>query len=205
MVIGLFKRKYQYLSLIPLFSCYTDFCMPKPHGVNTKAVGEELIARLSAKPEKYTGIKVFYDHGDSSKPEVCQPTSYMGRRYGSDATLSAIDIVVVKGKSVLLAIEIEEHKVRPKVILGDVFGIVLADKIKIKGIIYSNKNSRIIIAMAHDGKGKLPEKYTRLERHLSRYFESKPPKVRIISCPVDELVKRVERLIRMEVGKKSKG
>ena len=177
--------------------------MSKPHGINTKAVGEELIARLDADP-RYKGIQVFYDHGDASKREVCQPTSYMGRRYGSDATLSGIDIVVVKGKSVLLAIEIEEHRVRPKDILGDIFGIVLADRIRIKGKTYANHHSKIIIAIAHNGKGKLPAKYTRLERFLNRYFNNESPKVRIISCSIDDLVRRVERLIRLEVGKKAK-
>jgi hypothetical protein len=179
--------------------------MAKSHGVNTKAVAERLISKLDADPVRYKGIQVFYDHGDSRKPEVCQPTSYMGRRFGSDATLSAIDIVVVKGERVLLAVEIEEHKVRPKDIIGDIFGIVLADKIRIKGETYSNNNSKIIIAIEHDGKGKLPEKYTRLERLLSRYFKSKPPKVRIICCPIDTLVGRIERLIRLETGKLANG
>lgn len=179
--------------------------MTKPHGIYTKAAAEKLISRLDADPVRYRGIKVFYDHGDSSKSGVCQPTSYMGRRYGADATLSAIDIVVVKGKRVLLAVEIEEHKIRPKDIIGDIFGIALADNIRIKGMKYSNRNSKIIIAISYDGKGKLPAKYTRLENHLSRYFKVKPPKVKIICCPIDKLVTRIERLIRLEAGKKVKG
>jgi hypothetical protein len=179
--------------------------MPKPHGVNTKAVAEKLISKLDADPVRYKGIKVFYDHGDSKKPEVCQPTSYMGRRYGGDATLSAIDIVVVKEKNVLFAVEIEEHKIRPKDIIGDIFGIALCDSIRIKGKRYSNNISKIIIAIALNRKGKQPDKYTRLERHLNRFFKNESPKVRIISCPLNELVRRVERLIRLEVGKNAKG
>jgi hypothetical protein len=175
--------------------------MTKPHGFYTKRIAEQLIYKLEADAVRYSGIKVFYDHGNSKNPHVCQPTSYMGRRYGSDATLSAIDIVVVKGKKVLLTVEVEEHKVRPKDIIGDIFGIALADRIRIKGNTYTNNNSKILIAIAHDGKGKQPAKYTRLENLLARHFKSKPPKVRIISCHVNNLVKRVEKLIRLEVGK----
>jgi len=102
--------------------------MKKSHGINTKAVAEQLKQMLDAAPDRFTSVKLFYDHGDSSKPEVCQPTTYMGRRYGADATLSAVDIVVTKGSKVIIAVEIEESTIRPKTIIGDIFGIVLAKK-----------------------------------------------------------------------------
>ena len=128
--------------------------MAKPHGVNTRAVAEQLKHKLDADTDRFGGIEVFYDHGDSSKPEVCQPTSYMGRRYGADATLSAIDIIVTKGNNVILAVEIEESTVRPKTVLGDVFGIALADRIRIKGKPYSLKNATIVVGIAIEGRGK---------------------------------------------------
>jgi hypothetical protein len=181
--------------------------MATPHGVNTEAIAEQLKHKLDADRERFYGIEVFYDHGDSSKPEVCEPTTYMGRRYGADATLSAVDIVVVEGKNVLLAIEIEESTVRPKTIIGDVFGIALADRIRIQRRPYSIKNATIIVAIADDGKGKQSAKYVRLERHLDRYFKANPSKsvkkVRIIPCPTHDLVRRIERLIRLETGKRS--
>ncbi|MBW2595997.1 MAG: hypothetical protein JRC93_08485 [Deltaproteobacteria bacterium] len=67
--------------------------MGKPHGANTKAIAEQLKSKLDAELERFKDIRIFYDHGDSSKHEVCQPTTYMGRRYGTDATLSDVDIV----------------------------------------------------------------------------------------------------------------
>lgn len=180
--------------------------MAQLHGVNTKTIGDQLKYKLSANPKRYSGIGVFYDHGDPSMPEVCQPTTYMGRRYGGDATLSGVDVVITKEKNVILAIEIEESVVRPKIVIGDVFGIALADRIRIKGKPYSIKNATIIIAIADDGKGKQSAKYTRLEHHLDRYFKTIPSrtlkKVRIITCPSHDLVRRIERLIRLETGKR---
>lgn len=176
--------------------------MTQLHGVNTKAIGDQLKYKLNANG----GIGIFYDHGDPSMPEVCQPTTYMGRRYGGDATLSGVDIVIAKGKNVILAIEIEESVVRPKIVIGDVFGIALADRIRIKGKPYSIKNATIIIAIADDGKGKQSAKYIRLEHHLDRYFKAIPSKtlkkVRIITCPSHDLVRRIERLIRLETEKR---
>jgi hypothetical protein len=179
--------------------------MGKTHGINTVAIAEQLKEKLEADPERYRNIKLFYDHGDSSKPEVCEPTTYMGRRYGSDATLSAVDIVITRGKNVLLAVEVEESTVRPKTVLGDVFGIGLADKIRIKGKTYSMKDATAIVAIAVKSKGRQSEKYRRLERHLTRYFKANPSenikKVRIVPCPIREIVRRIERLIRLETGK----
>jgi hypothetical protein len=63
----------------------------RDHGKFTREVGEKLAMRFRACDD----IKVFYDHGDSrTNQEVCQPTTYMGRRYGSDATLSGLDIAI---------------------------------------------------------------------------------------------------------------
>jgi len=180
--------------------------MVRPYGVNTKAIAEQLKHKLDADPERFRGINVFYDHGDSSKPGVGRPTTYMGRRYGRDATLSAVDIVIAKRNNVILAIEIEEGITRPKDVIGDVFGIVLADRIMFKRKPYSIKNATFIVAIADDGKGKQSEKYIRLERRLDRYFRSISSKtsknVRIITCPTHDLVRRIERLIRLETGRR---
>ena len=182
--------------------------MGKAHGMNTKAVAERLKHQLDLDPERFRCIDLYYDHGDSSKPEVCQPTTYMGRRYGADATLSGVDIVAAKGKDIVLAVEIEEGAVRPKIILGDVFGIALAQRLRIHGKPYRVNKATIVIGIAAPGKGKQPEKYARLERHLNAYFRENPSpsikKVRIVSCPINDLVRRIERLIRFEVGKVTK-
>ena len=179
--------------------------LKNPQGVKTKAIAEKLKDKLDANPERFNGIEIFYHHGESSKPEVCEPTAYMGRRYGDDAKLGVVDIVVTKGRNVILGIEIEESTFRPKTVLGDVFGIALADRIRIKNKPYSVKNATIIVAVTIDGKERQTAKYQRLERHLNRYFKVNPSKslkkVRIIPCSTHDLVRRVEKLIRLETGK----
>lgn len=40
--------------------------MPNAHGLNTKAIAEQLKNNLDLDKAKYPGIEVFYDHGDSS-------------------------------------------------------------------------------------------------------------------------------------------
>ena len=157
--------------------------MRKPHGVNTRAVAEQLKEKLDTDPKRYSGIELFYDHGDSSKPEVCQPTTYMGRRYGADATLSAVDIVVTKNKKVILAFEIEESTVRPKTVIGDVFGIALTDRMRIQGKHYSIKNTAMIVAIADDGNGKQSEKYQRLVEGSSLPLTLAPFFNKLSPCP----------------------
>ena len=180
----------------------------KQQGINTRAIGEALKVKIDNNPDRFSGVKLFYDHGDSTNAEVCQPTSYMGRRYGADATLSAIDIVITEGNRVVLAVEIEEGRVRPKTIIGDIFGIVLCERVRIQGKPYLIDDTTIIVAIAQDNKGKQAEKYKRLERQLGRYLKSNPSKgtrkIRIISCPTKDLVNRIERLIRLEAGKSTK-
>ena len=174
--------------------------MSKNRGIYTVKVADKLTKSIKADKKRYKGIIVYYDHGNSSNPQVCQPTTYMGRRYGNDATLSGVDIVVLKENKVIVAVEIEEGKVRPKTVLGDIFGIVLADGISIRSKRYQFENATAIVAITDDGLGKHSQKYKRLQRRLNRYFEEHPPKfvkkVRIVTTKSDDLVRKIERRIR---------
>ena len=100
---------------------------------------------------------------------MCEPTTYIGRRYGDDAKLSKVDIVVTKGGNVILGIEIEESTSKPKTILGDFFGIALTDKMRIKGKLYSVENITVIIAVTDDGEGSKVTQCERLERRLKKF------------------------------------
>ncbi|MBN2466304.1 hypothetical protein JXD38_11855, partial [candidate division WOR-3 bacterium] len=71
--------------------------MTTTQGVLTGRIGQMLEQRF-AQDAELAALRVFYDHGPRSKSEgVAQPTTYMGRRYGADATLSGLDIAVVLG------------------------------------------------------------------------------------------------------------
>lgn len=182
-------------------------------GRRTREIAEQLQERLSADPDRFAGVKVYYDHGDSRKAQVCQPTSYMGRRYGADASLSGIDIVLVKGNRVFLVVEVEESEVRPKTVLGDVFGAILADRVRINNRPYFLDDAVVIVAVAVSGRGRRAEKYARLERHLAKYLRAlnrssigtRVKRVRLVTAEPDDLVRRIERLVRLEVGREARG
>lgn len=179
------------------------------HGRITRQIAEKLEHNLHADPERYSGVQIFYDHGDSSKAEVCQPTSYMGRHYGVDSTLSGLDIVFVYRGNVVLLVEVEEGNVRPKTILGDVFGVILAEHVRIKGKSYPIRDATMIVAITVSGKGHRPEKYIRLEQHLSNCLntlrstmkQTRVNKIRIVTSESEDLMRRIERLLRLEIGK----
>lgn len=181
------------------------------NGLRTREVAEKLVAKLRADPVRYSGVKLYYDHGESAKAGVCQPTSYMGRRYGADATLAGLDIVLVKNRKVLVAIEIEESDVRPKVVLGDVFGLILADRVRIGGRSYLVDGTVLIVAVTVGPRGSRRAKYLRLERHLRKYLlqlnqaagRQRVKKIRIVPVEPRDLVTRIERLIRLEAGKQT--
>lgn len=179
--------------------------MTKVPGKRTQEIGKQLKQKLIDETNKFEGINLFYDHGDSSDPEVCAPTTYMGRRYGDDATLSNVDIILTKGNEVILAVEIEESSVSPKKVIGDIFGIAIADSIMIQEKPYSLKDVTVIVAYLDEEKGKQSNKYQRLEEHLKKYFATNTlrsvSKVRIIPCKKGDMVRRIERLIRFELGK----
>lgn len=179
------------------------------HGQRTRQIAERLRENLRSDPVRYSDVQLFYDHGDSSNAEVCQPTSYMGRRYGADGTLSGLDIVLVHKGRVFLLVEVEESQVRPKTILGDVFGVVLAERVSIRGRSYPIGDATMIVAITVSGGGRRAEKYTRLERHLHKYLDAlrstmrqiRVAKIRIVTSDSDDLVRRIERLVRLETGK----
>lgn len=102
----------------------------------------------------------------------------------------------------------EEKKYDFIKVLGDIFGIAITDKMRIKGKSYIIKEASVIVAIIIENKGKKKDNYQRLERHLIKYFidtSSKSiKKIRIVSCQADDLVRKIERLIRLEVGKSSK-
>jgi hypothetical protein len=113
---------------------------------------------------------------------------------------------------VRLLVEVEESAVRPETILGDVFGIALAKRVRIKGKAYPIDDAIIIVALATSDPGSHIEKHQRLQRllqkHLTAMRTTKPntkvKKIRIISAPPDDLIRRIKRLIPLEIGKEHK-
>ena len=186
-----------------------EYFVTERQGEKTRQIAETLRGRLGSNPGRYGDIEVRYDHGNATELGVCQPTSYMGRRYGSDATLSGLDIVLLKNGKVFIMVEVEESSVRPKIILGDIFSTVLAKKIRVKGKSYPIHDAIMIVALTGNVRGRQVQKYSRLERLLAKFVSdlhiapsrTSIRKVRIIVSNVGDLVRRVERLIRLEASK----
>lgn len=104
------------------------------HGELTAAMGERLEGWLVP-----LGYEVLYDHGDKTKANVGNIVCWFG---GEDAPrreteLSQLDMAVVKSVSgrrqAVTLIEIEESDDRPKNLLGDLFGTLLADHVAFGG------------------------------------------------------------------------
>jgi hypothetical protein len=100
------------------------------HGQYTARLGKILTRSLREKVD--VDAEVFYDHGDKSEPNVCQPTPYF-EKYCAATTLANIDLVIISqnNKEIMLC-EIEEEGANPKKIIGDVVALFLAEGIRIK-------------------------------------------------------------------------
>jgi len=121
------------------------------YGEYTRALGENL--RKDVKESTNPDLEVYYDHG--KKGESCNIVPYFGK-YGADTTLSNADLAVVSktSKKLLVLCEIEEEGAKPKLVIGDVANIFLADKVRIKGNDYNPNNAVFILGVRVEKKGK---------------------------------------------------
>ena len=96
------------------------------HGEITAEIGRNL---------KFEGYDIFYDHGTFSK-NVGKIVSALVKDFEREDELSQLDIAIVEQNSdkVVALIEIEETSDRPKLILGDIFGVLFGEHIFFKGI-----------------------------------------------------------------------
>lgn len=200
-----FLRKYPYKR-----SGAENIMEPCHQGLATKEIAI-LLKHSLGKDSELKHLEICYDHGDRKISEnVCQPTTYMGRRYGSDATLSGLDIVVKLRRKVLVVAEIEERTARPKTILGDIFAVVLADNAMISGDACKLRDVELLIAMITPEKGKIAEKLVRLERHANKYIKvlrdsgrsQSVRKVHIEPVSENDFIQCVEKRLRWIVKKK---
>jgi len=100
------------------------------NGEYTAEFGEELTEEL----ESYRNFQVYYDHGDSSKPNVGQITPYFrDKEYNDSTTLSNVDILITRKtddvEKPIIIIEIEEVPSPPKKILSDIFNLLFAGSV----------------------------------------------------------------------------
>lgn len=98
-------------------------------GENTGKFGEWLTGYLEGRP-----YQVFYDHGDPQPfPNVAKVTGFVGDQVARHNQLAQIDVMVAgHTKEAVLLIELEESDFTPKRILGDVFSILMCNRISVR-------------------------------------------------------------------------
>jgi len=107
--------------------------MVKKPGKDTGIFGEWLDDQMNT-VYKNLGYSVFYDHGDRVKnPNVVAIKGIFGDTVSNVNRLADIDVLVVnKEGEVVLLIEIEERGMSPKKLIGDIFTILMCNRIAIK-------------------------------------------------------------------------
>ncbi len=94
------------------------------HGPLTAAIGSQL---------SFENYAVFYDHGTASE-NVGKIVSTLKQANGKDDELSQIDLAIVEQNTdkIVALVEIEETSDRPKILLGDIFGVLFGNHIFFK-------------------------------------------------------------------------
>jgi len=120
------------------------------YGEWTSTLGRNL--KEDVKESTNPDLEVYYDHG--KKGESYNIVPYFGE-YGTDTTLSNVDLAIVsKTRNKLLVLcEIEEEGAKPKLVIGDVANIFIADKVRINRNDYKPKNAVFILGIRVEKKG----------------------------------------------------
>jgi hypothetical protein len=110
-------------------------------------------------------LRVHFDHaGVGSEKTIV----HLGKKSSRANALSFVDIAVVESggdiignedsKRVVLLCEVEEEGARPKKIIGDLCSVLFADGVQISGHHYHLNNTRLIIGIRRNEKGKSEDK-----------------------------------------------
>lgn len=123
--------------------------------------------RLNAllEQKKYGDVSLFFDdHGRRTGLSfACEPTPFFGDRLTDATSLANVDIAIVDnaGKKALIICEIEDEGRDIKRIIGDIYNILLAKRIMIRGTPYEMYNYHILIGVPlgkkNDMGGRIPE------------------------------------------------
>jgi hypothetical protein len=141
-------------------------------GELTGRIGHDLTERL-----KDHGFDVLYDHGkgDAEDQNVGRIASWFGDKLSFQTRLALIDIAIVESSSnrAFALIEIEETSSDPKVILGDVFGTLLGDRISFRdrGELTVGNFTTLFVFVAGD-KDRVDAKINHLSEHLNSLKEN---------------------------------
>lgn len=167
------------------------------YGKYTKKLGERLTDTLE---KRSTGVHVFYDHGDSSKPNVCRSVPYFGE-YSRNSTLAHMDIAIVdkEAKKAKVLCEIEERKGHAKKIIGHMVTFLLAERIRICYVDYDLDGTVLLLGLKSTEKAeKIKE---RIQTIVKPELINRAEKIRIISDSDNEkLINKINEEILNNIG-----
>lgn len=151
-------------------------------GVWTSRFGEWLthyLKELSGHRE----YLVYYDHGDSQKPNVAEIKGFYGQSVKNRNRLTDIDIMVAnQNRDIVLLIEIEETAASPKKYIGSAFAALMCNSFAVKmkdEQRYFRPTNETIFIIA----GKLPNEGIRLQK----MHEIIAPRVGEFVAPVNSI------------------
>jgi hypothetical protein len=105
---------------------------PFKQGQETGAFGRWLTDYLRH-PANREGSRVYYDHGDSSEPNVVAIKGFFGAQVSNLNRLADVDVMVVsRDQRARLLVEIEERDCSPKKILGDIMAISMCNHFAVR-------------------------------------------------------------------------
>lgn len=120
-----------------------NFNAAKKQGSLTVQLGQKLHQWLSI---NVSSKKIIYDHGDRNLAEVGEVKSIMITDNNDEIELSDMDITIFdENDNISYVIEVEESSSTPKTILGDVFSLLFARKMRFHNIEHNFKNTVLII------------------------------------------------------------
>lgn len=152
-------------------------------GVWTSRFGEWLTQYLK-KLSGHREYLVYYDHGDSQKPNVAEIKGFYGQSVKNRNRLTDIDIMVAnQNRDIVLLIEIEETAASPKKYIGTAFAALMCNSFAVKmkdEQRYFRPTNETIFIIA----GKLPNEGIRLQK----MHEIIAPRIGEFVAPVDSIV-----------------
>lgn len=156
------------------------------NGMNTASLGEAIRDELAiSMPE----LKVCFDHEPKKKrtgkwyATVAYIKSEEGKYPKRARSLSHIDISILNEDKALVLCEIEESHASPKLMIGDIDNLLLADYVGFKKNKYLIDGAHIVLAFKAEKDGRMAEKAELIEKRIKERFGLKGMTLCIICRP----------------------
>jgi hypothetical protein len=173
------------------------------HGEKTGELGHWLTNYL----EVFGDYSVYYDHGDQqSSANVVKVKGFVGSEITRQTQLAQIDVMVAGiNQEAVLLIELEESGFRPKRILGDIFSILMCNRLSVKEnqrqtYFKITPQTKLIVAGIASTKTRIEDVIKPRLREFTAPFDSiRPHNVYIVwGSDLESTVDKLKEILRAE-------